>query len=485
MIHEYKNCKLEVDPPLQIVQKNDGDTPLAIAVINQQLVIVSWLVSIDPDCMKTRNKKQESVLHQAAANGDTEIASFLLKSMNSSDKSSLILSPDNDGETAFHWSCSIGHFEFSQWLIHEYKDCKSESDPPLQIVQDNDGDTPLANAVVNHQLVIVRWLFSIDLDCMKTRNKKQISVLHYAASNGDTENASVLLKLLNSPDKSSLILSPDIDGETAFHWSCSKGHLEFSQWLIHEYKDCKSESDPPLQIVQDNDGDTPLANAVVNQQLVTVRWLFSIHLDCMKTRNKKQESVLHQAAANGDTEIASFLLKSMNSSNKSSLILSPDNDGGTAFHWFCSKGHLGFSQWLIHEYKNCKSEIDPPLQIVQDNVGNTTLAIAVISDHLDIVSWLVSIDPDCMKTRNKKKESVLHIAAANGNTEIASVLLKSLNSSDKNALILSPDIDGMTAFHWSCSKGHLEFSKMMLEEYNTCTSESDSPLHTFQDNNNY
>ena len=229
LIHEYKDCNSGSDPPLQIVQQNDGDTPLAIAVINQHFFIVRWLVSFNPDCMKTRNKKQESVLHQAAANGDTEIASFLLKSMNSSDKNSLILSPDNDGETAFHWSCSIGHFEFSQWLIHEYKDCKSESDPPLQIVQDNDGDTPLANAVVNHQLVIVRWLFSIDLDCMKIQNKKQISVLNYAASNGDTENASVLLKLLNSPGKSSLILSPDIDGETAFHWSCSKGHLEFSQ----------------------------------------------------------------------------------------------------------------------------------------------------------------------------------------------------------------------------------------------------------------
>ena len=121
----------------------------------------------------------------------------------------------------------VMHVELSQWLIHENKNCKSETDPPLQIIRDNDGDTPLAIAVINQQLVIVRWLVSIDPDCMKTRSKKQISVLHYAASNGDTENASVLLKLLNSSDKNSLILSPDIDGETAFDWSCSKGHVEF------------------------------------------------------------------------------------------------------------------------------------------------------------------------------------------------------------------------------------------------------------------
>ena len=482
LIHEYKNCKSESDPPLQIIQDNDGVTPLALAVIKQQLVIVRWLVSIDPDCMKTRRKQQESVLHHAAANGYTEIASVLLKPLNSSDKSSLILSPDIDGETAFQWSCSKGHVEFSQWLIHEYKDCKSESDPPLQIVQDNNGDTPLASAVVNQQIVIVRWLVSIDLDCMKTRNKKQESVLHQAAANGDTEIASFLLKPMNSSDKSSLILSPDIDGETAFHWSCSKGHFEFSQWLIHEYKDCKSESDPPLQIVQDNNGDTPVASAVVNQQLVIVRWLFSIDLGCMKTRGKQQESVLHHAAAKGYSEIASFLLKSMNSSDKSSLILSPDNDGETAFHFSCSNGHLEFSQWLIHEYKNCKSESDPPLQIIQDNDGVTPLAFAVFNQQLVIVRWLVSIDPDCIKTRSKQHKSVLHHAAANGDTEIASFLLKSMNSSDKSSLILSPDNDGETAFHWSCSEGHLEFSQWLIHEYKNCKSESDPPLQIIQDN---
>ena len=483
LFHEYKNCKSESDPPLQVVQDNDGDTPLVYAVANQQFVIVRWLVSIDPDCMKTRNKKQENVLHQAAASGNTEIASVLLKPLNSSDENSLILSPDENGMTAFHRSCLKGHLEFSQWLFHEYKNCKSESDTPLQVVQDNDGDTPLVYAVANQQFVIVRWLVSIDPDCMKTRNKKQENVLHQAAASGNTEIASVLLKPLNSPDKSSLILSPDENGITAFHLSCLKGHLEFSQWLFHEYKNCKSESDPPLQVVQDNDGDTPLVYAVANQQFVIVRWLVSIEPDCMKTRNKTQKSVLHQAAASGNTEIASVLLKPLNSSDENSLILSPDENGMTAFHRSCLKGHLEFSQWLFHEYKNCKSESDPPLQVVQDNDGDTPLVYAVANQQFVIVRWLVSIDPDCMKTQNKKQENVLHQAAASGNTEIASVLLKPLNSSDENSLILSPDENGMTAFRLSCLKGHLEFSQWLLHEYKNCKSESDPPLQIVQDNN--
>ena len=122
---------------------------------NHHLEIVSWLVSIDPDCMKTRNKLKGSVLHCAAENGNIEIASVLLKLLNSSDKSFLISSPENLRRTTIHFSCSKGHLEFCQWLIHDYENCKSESDPPLHTIQDNDGNTPLMQAVLSHHLELL------------------------------------------------------------------------------------------------------------------------------------------------------------------------------------------------------------------------------------------------------------------------------------------------------------------------------------------
>ena len=74
--------------------------------------------------------------------------------------------------------------------------------------------------------------------------------------------------------------------------------------------------------------------------------------------------------------------------------------------------------------------------------------LAVLSIHLEIVSWLVSNDLACMRIQNKDKVSVVHVAAANGKTEFASVLKKSGNSLAKNSLISSPDNDVITAFHW-------------------------------------
>ena len=212
---------------------------------------------------------------------------------------------------------------------------------------------------------------------------------------------------------------------------------------------------------------------VLSHHLGIVSWLASTDTDCLKTPNRKKRSALQYASANGKIEIASVLFESLISLDKISLISSPDNNGVTAFYWSCSKGYLEFSKWLLEIYKNYMSESDPLLHTIQDKNGYTPLMQAVLSHHLKTVSWLASIDPDCMKTRNKKKQSALHYAAAKDNIEMASVLLKSLSSSDKNSLISSPDNKGVTAFSWSYLKFYLEFSKSLLEDYKNCKSKSD------------
>ena len=166
-------------------------------------------------------------------------------------------------------------------------------------------------------------------------------------------------------------------------------------------------------------------------------------------QNKDKLSKFHVTAANGKTDIAFALFESLNSSDKSSLISSPDEGGRTALHKSSSQGHLEFSKWLLEEYKNCKSESDPLLHTIQSNIGLAPLMLAVLRNHLEIVSWLASIEPACMKKQNKDKLSKLHVAAANGKTEIASALFESLNSSDKSSLISSPDKGGRTALHKS------------------------------------
>ena len=481
LIDEYEKCKSESDPPLPTIQDKDGWTPLAAAVHNNQLDVVRWLVRIDPEGMKTRNKDKKSVLHHAALNGNIEIASVFLELLEPSDKCALIISPDKYGAISLHDSCSNGHLEFSQWLVDEYEKCKSESDPPLPTIHDKDEETPLAAAVQNNQLDVVRWLVRIDPEGMKTRNKDKRSVLHHAALNGNIEIASVFLELLEPSHKCALIISPDKYGAISLHDSCSNGHLEFGQWLIDEYEKCKSESDPPLITIHDKDEDTPLAAAVWYNQLDVVRWLVRIDPEGMKTRNKDKRSVLHYAALNGNIEIASVFLELLEPSDKCALIISPDKDGATSLHYSCSSSHLEFSQWLIDEYEKCKSESDPPLPTIQDKDGWTPLAYAVQNNQLDVVRWLVRIDPEGMKTRNKDKKKVLHHAALDGNIEIASVFLELLEPSDKCALIISPDKDGAISLHFSCSKGHLEFSQWLIDEYEKCKSESDPPLPTIQD----
>ena len=146
-------------------------------------------------------------------------------------------------------------------------------------------------------------------------------------------------------------------------------------------------------------------------------------------------------------------------SDKCALIISPDKHGAISLQYSCLKGHLEFSQWLIDEYEKCKSESDSPLPTTQDEDEHTPLAAAAQNNQINVVSWLASIDPQGLKTQNKDRSGVLHHAAANGNIEIASVFLELLKPSDKCALIISPDKDGAISLHYSCSKGHLEFSQ--------------------------
>ena len=286
-------------------------------------------------------------------------------------------------------------------MIDEYEKRKSESDPPLPTIHDKDEDTPLAYAVLNNQLDLVRWLARIDPEGMKTRNKVKRSVLHHAAVDGNIEIASVFLELLEPSDECALIISPDKDGAISLHYSCSKGHLEFSQWLVDEYEKCKSESDPPLPTIQNKNECTPLAAAVVNNQLDVVRWLARIDPEGMKTRNKVKSSVLHHAAVVGNIEIASVFLELLEPSDECALIISPDKDGAISLHYSCSKGHLEFNQWLVDEYENCKSESDPPLPTIQNKDECRPLAAAVENNQLDVVSWLASIDPEGLKTQKK------------------------------------------------------------------------------------
>ena len=67
------------------------------------LIILKLLVGLPASSRVVRKTKQKQIKRTsfAAANGKTEIASSLLKSLNSSDESSLISSPDNGGRTVF------------------------------------------------------------------------------------------------------------------------------------------------------------------------------------------------------------------------------------------------------------------------------------------------------------------------------------------------------------------------------------------------
>ena len=154
------------------------------------------------------------------------------------------------------------------------------------------------------------------------------------------------------------------------------------------------------------------------------------------------------AALVGNLRIARMILDFTPDEEQNSYIEQKEDNGKSMFFLAATYGHLKLLQYFRNRHKS-KSKSQRELHTIVDNFANTPLMHMVLCHNLDIVSWLNSIDPDCMKTRNKNRQSVLHFAAATGNTEIASVLLESLKSLDKSSLILAQNNGGRTVFHKS------------------------------------
>ena len=113
--------------------------------------------------------------------------------------------------------------------------------------------------------------------------------------------------------------------------------------------------------------------------------------------------------------------------NANSLSINLDkksNDGLTAFHIACVKGHSG-----------------------------------VIKACLDNAANVRSID---LNMKNRDGMTGFHIACQKGHTNVIKIFLE--NSANLSIDLNTKDDDGMTGFHNACLKGHSDVVKIFLEK---------------------
>ncbi|KND87112.1 Serine/threonine-protein phosphatase 6 regulatory ankyrin repeat subunit A [Tolypocladium ophioglossoides CBS 100239] len=184
--------------------------------------------------------------------------------------SDILNAQDELGRSALHWAAARGEAEWAKQILGRQE---------TKILQDNDGQTPLHEAVIRGHDGVVGEL----LDFLQNDEVRKIVV--------------------NTGDK---------HGRTALQWAALRGRETVLQMLIASGADIKAtikDGQTALHLAsKDSDGWTPLSRAAENGREAVVKLLLECGAD-FESKNRDGWTPLSWAAENGHEAVVNLLLE--------------------------------------------------------------------------------------------------------------------------------------------------------------------------------
>jgi ankyrin repeat protein len=297
----------------------DGSTLLHLAVFNDHIDIVKYLVSQGVD-VNAQDSEGDTPLHLAASSGYLEVAKYLVSkgaNVNATNKSFQ--------ETPLHRTSYYGYIDMVKLLVNHGADvnalAKDKSTPlqnaaaigSLHIVRfliskgaklnhiDKVGDTALHRAVGNRHLKIVKELVYQGVD-INVKDKFGNTPLHLAVRTGKFEIVKYLITQGADVNVSGECFSGYLPlakefGCTPLHGAATIGYLEIVKYLLSHGADINAKT---------RKGNTPLHAAVKASQLEVVEYLTSREVD-VGAKNNAGETAYQLAINIGYTQISDYL----------------------------------------------------------------------------------------------------------------------------------------------------------------------------------
>uniref|UniRef100_A0ACD5TX91 Uncharacterized protein n=1 Tax=Avena sativa TaxID=4498 RepID=A0ACD5TX91_AVESA len=475
---------------VELVELTDssGKNVLHYATQHNRDHMVSMLLNKNSTLIYRKNIEEHTPLHMAAKYGSVEAARALLKQC--PDAIDMV---DLDGRNVLHIAIINNKVSMLELLL------KYELSEDILNKQDNDGNTPLHHVAKLHQGPSIPWLlndpriksFVINKDG-HTAWTYQIPIelmahaLRNAIEKGDMP--SLLNFLADRPERIYSVTS--IVGYTALHLAASKGN----DWFVHHVL-LYTNRNVGFIISKDINGDTPLHLAVreghleVVQHLICyVAWAREIEPNLklkepLVMKNKKGNTLLHEAAIHGRYQVAVSLLGyakeiARTTSGKSikeyheytddvvsiddALLVITNADGDTPLHLAAKVGNSLFVDMLIRRVKEMNLELTTQYAegaiTMANKLGNTPLHNAVLHRKSDTALKLLEANPRCGHMLNAAMQSPFYIAVRDGLTYVVKKI------ADQGLYVASMSTHG-TVLHQSVLGDNIRALEILLNRY--------------------
>ncbi|XP_019862055.1 PREDICTED: ankyrin-3-like, partial [Amphimedon queenslandica] len=405
---------------------DDTDSlPIHNACARGVIQLVTFLIDEMKCDVTTEDKRSFTCFIQASFSGNLDLLKLLIKQYNRNPK---IFGTSSSPEAAV----GVGHVHILEWLRQEYH---------IKVVSFKKGVLPFLATHFNNSYCLKHLLnnYSFDINATDPTDNTQSTLLHIACQEG---HVAIVLYLTSLPQCD--VSAKTSNGSTVLHLSCKSRSLPILKHLVEEHqldltiKDyngmapvhvaCEEGSlsivkyiidHSPLSLdMTDSFGRTPLLIAAFSKNLPIIRYLNSKNCN-ISILDDKGFNVIHISAKGGSLDILRFFIDGRYCNPDIT-----DGFGRTPLYLSAQEGHLEIVEYLLDSPSYNKPRVE--LVDMADSNGNTALHAACSQGHPDIVSTIAgaykSLNIDIYSI-NEKRETPLHLAAANGHVNTVASLL--------------------------------------------------------------
>ncbi|KAL4233082.1 hypothetical protein ACF0H5_007767 [Mactra antiquata] len=441
----------------------DGRSLLHLAAYHGHLATVKYLCSHYPKLLYDSDIYGNTVIHDAAANGNLQVFQYL----QAVGEDALMI--NDEGTTTLHDACFHGKLEMTKYLCKLYPDMLNQTN--------KNGYTPCFGAALGGHVNIIKFLVTEGAD-LTQQSTDGSTPLHEATFAGKQEVVDYL-----TSNFTKLVYIMNNQGYIPCHFAAQEDHLEILMKLV-----CFCEKELP----KTKEHQTLVHVAVYNGSINVMKFLCHAFPDLLLLKDKDGALPIHYASRSGNIDMFSFLVEQGQNPEATTA------SGSTCLHLAAFDGNVDMVAYLCNKYPQLTREFDTSghnaihyaagcgeipvvLNILEAGVdpllrarnGSTTLSKAAFGGWREMTDYLCAEFPVLLTMADEFGCNILHYAAC-GSNSIDIIRFAIEHGIDAK----STANDGSTMLHIAAYHGKFEVVKYICEEFPSLTNMADASGNT-------